>query len=161
MARAMDQCNPATVSVATTGVPFSGCPQANSTTDSVITMKTARLTFAQTTGKLTLYGTGFQFGSRVTTQLTLRITKPGQTTLHPHQVNKSVTFQDVTLLCPNVPFGFVARPNGSIAGSAKLSDCLTQNGDATGLSNGNIEILDSALINIDTMKVFARPGILR
>jgi hypothetical protein len=161
MVRAMDECNPSTVSVApVAGLPTTGCLQTNSMTDSAIGMKTARLTVNSITGKLTLLGTGFQFGSRVTTQLTLRVTKPGQSTKHP-PVARTVTYQDVTVMCPNMPFWFVARPSGVLAGSAKLSDCLAANDFATGLSSGNIEILDSALINIDTGKIFARPGILR
>jgi hypothetical protein len=157
MARAMDQCSPTTVSVVSTpGLPTTGCYQANSTTDSVITMKYARLTVSSKTGKLALFGSGFPFGARVTTQLTLRVTKRTQATKHPPGP-KTVTFEDVTVQCPNTPFWFVARPNGSVLGSVRLSDCLT----TPGLATGNIEILDSALINVDTGKVFARPGILR
>ena len=162
MARAMDPCNPTTVSVVSgQGVPTAGCFQANVATDSSITMKTARLAFNSRTGKLTVYGTGFQFGSRVAAQLTLRVTKKNQSKLHPPGL-ASITYEDVTINCPNSAFWFVARRNGSLAGSINLSDCLAANGEATGLATGNIEILNSALLNVDnSFKVFARPGVFR
>lgn len=163
MARAMDECSSPTTSVVSPGVPASGCIQANVTTDSAIGMKLARLNISKVTGKVTLFGTGFQFGNRVSTQLTLRVTKQDQTTTSPAGINP-VTFQDVTITCPNIPnapFWFVARQTGALAGSVKLTDCLTQAGLATGLASGNVEVLDAALINVDTNKVFARPGIVR
>jgi len=160
MVRAMDQCSASTVSVVGTGLPSNGCAQTNATTDSEITMKVARLTISKATGKMALFGRGFVFGNRVSARLTLRVTKQGQAT-SPAPGSNSVTFTDATIMCPNAPFWFVARQAGTLAGSIKLSDCLQQNGDASGLSTGNIEILDAELVNIDSGKVFARPGILR
>jgi hypothetical protein len=69
-----------------------------------------------------------------------------------------VTFSDLTVQCGTTPFGFVANARGTIAGSVLLSTCLGTN---SGLSTGNIEIIDAALVNHDTNKVFAHPGILR
>jgi len=161
MARAMDECSAGTVSVASgQGLPTTGCAQTNVTTDPGITMKLARLNIAKLTGKVTLFGRGFVFGNRVTTQLTLRVTKQDQTTNPPPGTNP-VTFQDVTIQCPNAPFWFVARQSGAIAGSIKLEDCLTQSGMPTGLATGNIEVLSAELVNVDTGLVFARPGIVR
>jgi len=159
----MDPCSASNVAVVGSGLPATGCIQANSTTDSTITMKSARLTLSAKTGKVTLFGTGFQFGSRVAAQLKLRVTKPGQHTLHPGATS-TVTFQDITVMCPNAPFWFGARPNGSIAAKADLADCLSDNGQPTGLASGSIEVLDSALVDIDSTppnKVFARPGFVR
>ena len=160
MARAMDQCTPSGMSVTSPGLPSAGCLQANSATDSTINMSWARLTLAARTGKILLVGRGFQFGSRVRAQLTLRVTRKPQSTKHP-QGSNSVTFEDVNVLCPVQPFWVVARRNGALIGSARLSDCLTQSGYQPGLANGNIEILDAALLNVDSNKIFAKPGYVR
>ena len=161
MVRAMDECAATTVSVAGgQNLPAAGCVQTNSLTDSSITMKLARLSISKVTGKLTLFGRGFTFGNRVSVALKLRVTKQAQMTTIPAGSN-TVTFEDVSIQCPNAPFWFVARQNGAIGGSVKLSDCLTQSGLPTGLASGNIEVLDAALVNVDSGKVFARPGVLR
>ena len=66
-------------------------------------------------------------------------------------------FRADVLLLP--AFGFVVRPNGVLLGKTALADCL---GSSANLAFGNVEILDSALVNVDNgSKVFARPGILR
>ncbi len=169
LARAMDPCSPATVSVATTNSPAAGCLQSNTTTDDSVspgaTMKFARLAVRKSGnhhGRVSVFGSGFYAGQRMKVQLIIRVTKPGQTTLHPHQVGKSVTFQDVSIACGNssITGCFTANLNGAVAGSMSLEDCLTQNGEPIGLATGNIQILDSALVNCDTGKVIATPGIL-
>ena len=163
MVRAMDECAPSGMSVV--GQP--ACPQANVITDDEpgagATMRVARLTVRKlrTTGKVTLYGAGFKPGQRVAVSLMLRTSKAGQTTKHPPQTGQRITFADVAISCGN-GFGgcFVAGNGGAIAASQNLSDCLTQNGLPASLASTNVEILDAALVNCDTGKIFARPGIL-
>jgi hypothetical protein len=163
MARAYDECNPATLSVVGAGLPAGGCLAANgSTTDNALTMNYVRLIVKARSGRLIVFGRGFPFGARVQVQLTLRVTKAGITTKHPPGSNKRVTFEDTVVTCPNPgtqPFGFPTRANGGLLGIASLSDCLGTS--VSNLARGNIEILDSALINGDTGNVIAHPGILR
>ena len=166
LARAMDECNSATVSVLTAGLPTSGCLQANSVTDDNVspgaTMKFARLIVSRTVnhkGRVRLFGRGFYAGQRMKVQLTLRVTKTGVST--PGGA-KSITFQDITVACGNSPVTgcFTANLSGNVAGSMSLLDCMTENTEPTGLASGNVQILDSALLNCDTGKVLATPGIL-
>jgi len=158
MARAMDVCNPATVSVATTGSPSDGCLQSNSgTTDNTLTMKSAKLRVTNR-GKIVLFATGFTLGNELRVRLTLRVTKPGITTLHPHLTNQKVTFTDVTVDCPQSPDAFNARPNGAVIGSTSLDACVAP---FPGLAKGNIEIIDVSLVNALTNKTVAVPGVLR
>ncbi len=162
MVRAMDECNPATLSVTSPGVPTGGCFQTNVVTDDVITMHFARLIVTARSRRAVVFGRGLQFGKRVRVQLTLRTTHKGLSVKHPPGTNKTVTFQDTTLLCPNPttnPFGFTVLQNGALLGIANLQNCLGTS--LSGLATGNIEITDAALINVDNGKVFARPGILR
>jgi hypothetical protein len=73
-----------------------------------------------------------------------------------------VTFVDTTIVCGNQNVGcFVARPSGALAGSENLKDCLTQSGASTSLGLRNIQIVDAALLNCDTGKIFAVPGIFQ
>lgn len=164
MARAVDECNPATISVTSPNVPGGGCLQANTVTDSGITMSFARVIVNARSGRILVFGRGLPFGARVTLQLTLRVTRGGINVKHlpgPGS-NKRVTFEDQVVTCPNLsssPFGFPVRPSGALLGTADLASCL---GVAnSGLSAGNIEVLGAELVNLDTGKVFARPGIER
>ncbi|MBI3784118.1 MAG: hypothetical protein HY270_12035 [Deltaproteobacteria bacterium] len=157
MVRAYDQCMPGMMSVVGSGLPGSGCLAVNTTTDSTITMNSAKIAVRKITGKVAMFGFGFQAGARVKVQLTLRVTKFGQTVKHPPGTNKFVTFADTTVQCGTTPFGFVANARGTIAASVSLSTCLGPN---FGLATGNIEIIDAALVNNDTGLVFAHPGIL-
>jgi hypothetical protein len=160
MARAMDQCNPAMVSVAGAGLPSGGCVQSNTATDDVMTMNFARLIVSARTGRVLVFGRGLPYGSRTRVRLTLRVTKPGVTTKHNGLIR--VTFEDTTVDCPNAtttPFGYTGRPNGVLLGSSNLADCLGSSD--SGLARGNIEILSSELVNVDTGKTYARPGIFR
>jgi hypothetical protein len=170
LARAMDECSSPTTTVLSPGSPTAGCIQSNVVTDDSVspgaTMRFARLAVRKSgnhRGRLSLFGSGFHSGQRMKVQLTLRVTKHGQVTKHPPSPPpQTVTFEDVTVQCGNGPVTgcFTANVNGSVAGSMTLSDCLTQNSEPTGLSIGNIQILDSALVNCDTGKVIATPGIL-
>jgi hypothetical protein len=176
MARAMDQCDPPTSVVTSAGDPSAGCRQANTVTDdgSVppgATMKNAKVVVSKTGGahhgKVKLTGAGFLTGQRIQVCLTVRTTK--HATLQIAGANQSVTFEDVTFCCGTQTYSclngigtktFVARPNGSVAGYVDLDQCLTDNGLATGLAHGNVQVLDSNLTNCDTGKVIATPGIL-
>jgi len=169
LARAMDPCNPAVVSVTSAGSPAAGCFQSNTATDGQVSpgakMSYARLSVSRTVnhrGRIRVFGSGFYGGQRMKVQLTLRVTKTGQTTKHPLQNGKRVTFEDVTVQCGSnsITGCFTANLRGNVAGSMALDDCLTQNAQPTGLVSGNIQIVDSALVNCDTGKVFATPGIL-
>lgn len=175
MARAMDQCNPAVVSVISPAsppgaIPSSGCLQANgATTDTTVspgaTMSWARVVVKATRthlGKIALTGKGFHGGQRMQVSLSLRVTKANQATKHPPATNSSVTFKDIEIHCGNnaTTGCFTANLRGGVAASMALSDCLAQNSQPGGLAQGNIEILDSALLNCDTGKVIGKPGML-
>ncbi len=174
LARAMDECTADTVTVTdpSTGLFLGACPQTNSMTDdSSAKMKYALLTVTRyghpLNAKVKILGGGFDPLKKVKVQLTLRVTRnfshvsplvPG--TPVP---GYSVTFADVTIQCGNVSGGcFVARSTsaGTLAGSQALKDCLAQNGESTALDSGNIEVLDAALIDCDSGKVMAVPGII-
>jgi len=159
MARAMDECNPATTTVlGNPNVPSSGCLQANSTTDDIMKMNFARLAINARTGRLVVFGRGFEFGSRVIVELKLRVTKQGQDTPSSPPGGVPITFEDFTVMCPGASPWFPVNNNGVLLGRAYLSDCIPY----PGLDRGNIEVLDSALLNPDNgNKVFARPGIRR
>src|SRR5262249_1114094 len=177
LVRAMDQCTSGTVSVVGSGPiggppgttdPAGGCIQANTVTDDPpapgATFTRAQLAVVRNgatfQGKIRTFGFGFVPGQRIKVQLTLRTTQIVGTTKHPPGSNKRVTFQDVTLQCGVGTGGcFTARPSGALIGQMSIADCLTQNGVANGVRIGNIEILDAALINCDTNKIFAVPGI--
>lgn len=167
MVRAMDSCTPSGLTVIGAGVPTVGCLQANSVTDNSLTMKNARVVVSRRTGKVIVTGKGFPFGARVKVQLDLRVTRKGLTTKNPVATNQTVTFQDVTVICPTPPFQFLANARGGLAGRVALADCLGSNSGlvapaATGQPPvANIEILGAVLLNADNGKVVARPGILR
>jgi len=156
LVRAMDQCNPAIVSVVAANVPSSGCVQANAVTDDQLGMTFARLRVSQR-GRIALFGTGFTLGDVLRVRLRLRVTKDNLTTKHPPATNR-VTFADDIVDCPKAPDAFAVRPNGAVVGSTDLSACLSPNG---GLSQGNIEIIDVALINVMNGREVAKPGVLR
>src|ERR1700687_5028577 len=169
--RAMDKCNVATVSVVNAGDPKGVCIQANSTTDgdtgTGTTMKFARLIVkrADSTlhgeGLVTLFGAGLNPGGRVKVRLTLRVTKANRATKNPSPGVNNVTFMDTTIDCGNQTAGcFSVRPNGVVAGKQSVAECLTQNGQAKGLAQENIQVVDASLVNCDTGKVFGVPGII-
>lgn len=172
MTRAFDSCTPAGLSVVATGLPGSGCIAVNTITDAPpptdplgSTMAFSRLIVkrypsAGGQGRIRFFGRGFQPGQRVQVQLTLRTTRSGQTTKNPTGSGKTVTFADVTILCGNQSMNsFVANARGVAAGNQLLTDCLAQNAQPIGLAAENVEILSSALVNHDTGKVLAIPGI--
>jgi hypothetical protein len=157
MVRAMDNCNPAGVSVVTPGSPSSGCYQANGITDNTLGMKFAKLRVTNR-GRIALFARGFTLGDVLRVRLTLRVTKVNISKLHPPGADR-VTFADTTVDCPQSPVAFSARPNGAITGYTTLDACLGPN---SGLAKGNIEILDVSLVNaLPGGKVVAVPGILR
>jgi hypothetical protein len=162
LARAMDPCTGGAPVSVVGGGSANGCPQANVLTDNDgvppgATMSFARLVVRKTgnkNGRINLAGRGFNPGQRMQVQLKLRVTQVFS--------NTSSTFEDFTIACgPNpLTLCFTARLNGAVAGSISLADCLAQSGQPIGLANGNIEIRDSALLNCDTGKIIATPGIL-
>jgi hypothetical protein len=185
LVRAYDECTVPYLSVVSNpSDPPAGCPTLNLVTDEVpptdplgASMKWARLTVTKYpanvggAGRIQLVGVGFQNGQRLSVQLTLRTSHLEAKVKHlpgPGS-NKFLTFEDATVECGPGPLTgplcggskvFTARPNGLVAGSVHLDTCLTQNGMPPGLAKGNIEILDAALVNCDTNKVVAKPGIL-
>lgn len=167
LARAMDQCSPATVSVVQPGAPSSGCIQSNVTTDDDISpgakMGSARLAVRKTgnkRGRISVFGKGFFGGQRMKARLTMRVTQLAVQKLHPPGP-ANITYQDFTVDCGNSPLTgcFTANLNGAVAGSMTLADCLAQNSMPPALNTGNIQILDAALVNCDTGKIIATPGI--
>jgi len=156
-ARAMDECNPTTLSVSAPAfLPGTGCLQTNSVTqDNTLAWNYARVVI-QDTGRISLIGRGFPFGARVFLELTLRVTRSGVST---NMGLQSVTFPNVTVDCANTPVGFVANWNtGAISGHTTLADCLGSNSGLAG-PNVNIEVISAALLNGDNGdKVFAVPG---
>src|ERR1700687_4541545 len=156
LVRAMDKCNPATVSVVAPNVPTGGCVQSNAVTDDQLGMNFAKLRVSQR-GRIALFGTGFTLGDVLRVRLRLRVTKENVLTKHPTAVNR-VTFADDTVDCPKSPDAFAVRPNGAVAGSTDLGACLSPNAS---LAQGNIEIIDAALVNVMNGKEVAKPGVLR
>src|SRR5262249_50755483 len=78
VARAMEECNPTTITVSTVGSPTSGCLQANGAlTDDTLTMKYAKVNITSSIGKIRLTGNGFAFGDTLRVRLKLRVTKTG------------------------------------------------------------------------------------
>jgi len=160
LARAMDKCTLNQLTVV--GGSVQGCVAENTDTDNTVPMSFARLTVTPRSGRVTVFGRGLTFGNRVQVQLTIRVTQVGLQTKHPPGNNTNVTYQDHLVTCPppaTNPFGFPVRSNGVILGVSNLVDCLGMSSAA--LATGNIEIVDAALINLDTGKAFARPGIER
>jgi hypothetical protein len=155
MARAMDECTSPSVTVTSPGLPTAACPQVNVATDSDLLMRYTRVAFSSRTGSVRVVGTGYQAGARVKVQMTVRVTKPNQSVLPSG--TKSITFPDVTAQCPTGAFGIPVNLNGGLQGSFKLADCLP----SSGLATGNIEVLDLALINVDTGEVLGHPGFVR
>jgi len=156
MARAMDECNPATTGVTTPDSPATGCLQSNGgTTDNLLGMKIAKVKVTNR-GRIGVFANGFTLGDEVRARLTLRVTKTAST-LHPHAFKK-VTFADITVDCPAAPDAFNARPNGAVIGTANLDACL---GSYSGLAGGNIEVVEASLVNALTGNPVAVPGILR
>ncbi len=172
--RAFDQCTPAGLSVVSPGLGGAfGCFAATTTTDTPppgdplgASMSFSRILIkrypaAGGQGRLSFFGKGFQAGQRVKVGLTLRTTRSGLSTKNPIGSNKTVTFADVSVTCGTPNSGcFVANSRGAIAGNQLLTACLTQNGQPTGLAAENVEILSASLINCDTNKTIAIPGIL-
>jgi hypothetical protein len=172
MVRAFNQCTPGSLSVFGAGVPSSGCVATVS--DDLppgdplgASMKYSRLTVRRFPGssggegKIILTGRGFQPGQRIAVRLTLRTTRSSFATKHPPTVNSPITFADTTIDCGNQSAGcFGAHANGAIIGRQSLVDCLTQNGQPTGLANENVEIVAASLVNCDTTDTVAVPGIL-
>lgn len=161
-ARAMDDCVPAnTITVVNPGA-INACAQANSTTDSSIKMSFARLQVkpAKKGASVKLTGSGFQpAAARIGLQMTLRTTNTAGSP------SGSKTYEDETVICGGVTGGtcghyFAVASNGTIAaGKQQLADCVTKNGFNATLATGNIQIVDVALIDCDTGKVIATPGI--
>lgn len=187
MVRAMDECDPATISVFTNPgpprtnngtFPSGGCFQENIVTDEIPptdpggeTMKFAKVTvvkYKAPQGKVKLIGSGMVPNTGVRVLLTLRTTRisPIAATHTPAgaKKNASVTYEDVTIQCGDdtmdTPKCWLVKPNGKLAKSMTLQKCLQNNGASIGFSGGNVEIVESGVVNCTTGKVFGRPGIL-
>ncbi len=161
-ARAMDDCVPANAITVVNPGAINACAQANSTTDSSIKMSFARLQVKPGAKgvSLKLSGSGFQpAAARIGLQMTLRTTNTAGSP------SGSKTYEDETVICGGVTGGtcghyFAVASNGTISlGKQQLADCLTKNGFNATLATGNIQIQDVALIDCDTGKVVATPGI--
>jgi hypothetical protein len=162
-ARAMDECTGGFVTVVNPG-GVNGCLQANSTTDSDVTgaiKATLKISRGPGQVRLSLRGRGFEpAGTRIGLKVSLRTSNtngipPG-----------SKTFEDQTIICGPVNSGtcghYVASDaTGRISARTTLADCLLANGLSDSLASGNIELLDTSLINCDTGNVIAVPGVLR
>ncbi len=161
MARAMDECIGPFVTVVNPGA-VGACAQANTVTDSSITgaiKALLNITSGNSGVKMSLVGSGFTPpAQRVAVRLTLRTTN----TLGSPSGSK--TYEDVTVDCGSVAGGtcghyFPSDPSGRINGRTTLADCAAGNTLSSDLAAGNIEFLDTALINCDSGKVIARPGL--
>jgi hypothetical protein len=157
LARAMDQCAAPTLSVVNPSGAGVACPQANSVTDSTLSMRFAKMRVTAR-GRVGLFATGFTLGDALRIRLTLRVTQIAGQVKHPPGSNKRVTFPDLTIDCPKAPDAFLARPNGAVVGRTDFGACLAP---SSNLQNGNIEILDAELINVNNGKTVAIPGVLR
>ena len=173
MVRAYNQCTPGGLSVTTPGNTTPGCLATISDPLPPGAPLGATMNFANLKvkrfpggsggqGRIALIGRGFQPGQRVKVRLTLRTTRPGISTKHPPLTNQYVTFSDTTIDCGTGGPGncFVARPNGALAVHQALDACLTQNAQSANLAKGNVEIVDSSLVNCDTGGTVAVPGVL-
>ena len=171
MVRAYDQCSPMGLTVLGGG-GAAACIAANAGTDDDSTVLGATMKFAKITvrrfpgvagglGRVKVIGRGFKVGQRIQVQLTLRTTRTNRIVKHPPGTGKTVTFVDTTIVCGNNNVGcFVARPSGAVAGTETLQACLAQSGASASLGSENIQIVDAALLNCDTGKIFAVPGVL-
>lgn len=157
-ARAMDECNPTTLTVsAPAHLPADGCQRANVVTqDDTLTWNYAKV-IIQDSGRITLIGRKFPFGQRAFLELTLRVTRSGVST---NMGSQSVTFPDVTVDCGDTPVGFVANRNtGAISGHTTLTACLGASNSGLAGPNVNIEVISSALLDPDSGNlVFGVPG---
>ncbi len=188
MARAFDQCSPATISVTTPMVPTGGCVPSHILTSDMNLCRYAKLTVGSNPARVRLLAVGCKCGSRIAVRLTLRVTKGGLNVKHPPGTNKAATFEDLTIICGPLPgpANGVANdsPNGyftaisshcnnaypcpsascgNVASGISLADCLGTS--LKGLAGGgpaNIEIRDAALLDRDNGDLpFMTPGILR
>lgn len=160
-ARAMDECVGPIVTVLTPG-SIGGCIQANSVTDSAIGMSKARLkAYSSKKGvKMLFTAKGITpVSSKVALQITLRTsntlgTPPG-----------SKTYEDTTIVCGTTPGAcgryFPASSTGDIRVKQNLDQCLISNSLPASLATGNVQFLETVLINCDTGAVLGVPGIVK
>jgi hypothetical protein len=170
--RAYDECTSMTVM---TPGSVNNCPAAHVTTNPPNlgwSKAKFKMSVSNSKGtKLALTGKGFltPAPTKIGLQLTLRVTNqanlfaPGMDT----------TYQDETIICGTTSGGmcgqyFAPDTDGKIKGSSSkmlLSQCVTDNGfsgqSVTQLSTGNIEVVDAALVDCDTGKVFGTPGVVQ
>lgn len=162
--RAMDECMGPGVTIVNPG-SIAGCTQVNSVTDAGLTaMSQGNLKVSRRRNGAYIRFTGKGFapaGTPIGIQLTLRTTNrrglPAST---------SKTYEDQTIICGDTIGGSCGnftnvQSNGRIVLRQSLGDCLTLNGLSQFIGSGNIEIIDSALINCTTGKIAAVPGILQ
>jgi hypothetical protein len=165
-ARAMDQCIPANE----VGVENPGnigiCLQTNNTTDSLMAMRWAKLTVLRGTRGVNLQLSSLGLlppDQAVSIRFTLRTSNTSGIPAG------SKTYQDTTVTCGPITggscgpyyltdsFGRVSR----ILGRYLLSDCLAANNLPATLASGNIEFIDVRVINCDTGRAVAVPGVLQ
>ena len=163
-ARAFDACTGSFVTVVSPG-SVGACTPANSITDSTVAaINTASLKIgvnAKNGPKLGLKAKGI---APTTTKIGLRLTL--RTSNAQGSPTGSKTYQDETVICGDMAGGtcgrfFVVEANGKVSGKETLKDCLDKNNLPETLASGNIELLDAALLNCDTGKVIAVPGLLQ
>jgi hypothetical protein len=171
MVRAMDECTGPFITVVNPG-GTQGCAQVNVITDTNTAggltaiaqgnLKVSRRGGSGRGAYIRFTGKGFApVGTDVAVQLTLRVTNTLGTPVG------SKTYEDTTIICGELIGGSCGNfstvlSNGQVRLRQSLDDCLAANGlSSARLGEGNIEIVESALINCDTGKVAGRPGILQ
>lgn len=165
--RAMDPCTSAPGITIVNPGNIKACAQANSTTDSAVTgMREAKLSVVSSrtgsTMKLRLRVIALEPAA---TSVGLRLTLRTSNTLGL-PVNTVRTYEDQTVICGEVPGGLCGNAtapsaSGKVSLRQDLSECLADNGLSNLVGRGNVEIVDAALINCNTGKVFAVPGVLQ
>ncbi len=164
LARAMDECVPANqVTVVNPGA-VGACPQTNSATDSLTGLLWGFLEISREgrATRIRLASRGFTPPKQaISVQLTLRTTNTAGAP------TGSKTYQDTTIACGPFTQGsvcghyFLTSGFGGIIGSQTVEECLAANNLPAALASGNIEIRDVAVINCDTGKPIALPGVVQ
>jgi len=167
--RAMDECVGPFITTVNPG-SVGGCAQANVVTDNNtgggltgLAQGNLKISRRKNSGAfIRMTGKGFAPpGTDIGLQLTLRTTNrrglPAAT---------SKTYEDTTVICGSTSGGSCGnysdvQGNGRIVLRQSLVACLAANGIDDFLGSGNVEIIDSSLINCATGKVVGVPGILQ
>jgi hypothetical protein len=163
--RANDECIPMNAITVVNPGGINACAQTNVVTSSLSGWSTARLRMTRTSNRganLTLRGTGFlapAAPTKVGLQLVLR------TTNNQGAPAGNKTYEDQTIICGTTAGSmcgtyFAAGSDGKFKlNRLLLNDCLTANNLNLTVGTGLVEVVDAALIDCDTGKQFAAPGL--